>query len=72
MCEGWWCSLTSPDLCLAYTVPTGTLTCFSRPRGPHTKVCQKIHGYRTCYTKHNMSKNCARPARLTVAAQTGG
>lgn len=38
----------------AYVVPTGTLNCFSRPRGPDKKKCEMIHGFRSCYTKYNM------------------
>jgi len=38
----------------AYVVPTGTLTCFSRPLGEETKKCEMIHGFRSCYTKYNM------------------
>jgi len=44
----------STTLSCAYTMPTGSLTCFSRPKGADTKVCPKIHGFRTCYTRYNI------------------
>eukprot|EP00090_Calanus_glacialis_P038493 TRINITY_DN67151_c0_g1_i1.p1 TRINITY_DN67151_c0_g1~~TRINITY_DN67151_c0_g1_i1.p1 ORF type:complete len:414 (-),score=41.75 TRINITY_DN67151_c0_g1_i1:103-1344(-) len=37
----------------AYVMPSGSLACFSRPKGGDTKVCEKIHGFRTCYTRYN-------------------
>lgn len=46
--------MVAASLAYAYVVPTGKLTCFSRPLGEETKTCEMIHGFRSCYTKYNM------------------